>query len=236
MSFLYLGRVTALLLCVLLFPAHVVLCAIIWISDGGPPLYRCRRIGRSGSLFELQKYRTLKRDAGHLLSSGLRMVVIERDPRVTKLGRLLRCGIDELPQLWNVAKGEMAWIGPRPDPDWMLPHYGPTSRERLQMAPGITGFAQLLNSRHLSTSEAFALDIWYVTHRTLRLDFWIALATPLFIVGWHSLGEHQLRRLRKDVEFRSICRRCDKEFTRSKKILLTSGLSSSLLPPNTVLC
>jgi Bacterial sugar transferase len=124
------------------------------------------------------------------------MIVKERDPRVTALGRFLRCGIDELPQLWNIVKGQMAWAGPRPDPDWMLPHYGQTCCKRSQALPGITGFAQILNSRFLSTAEAFALDIWYICHRTWMLDAYIILATPLYMAGWHSIGRKRLQNLR----------------------------------------
>lgn len=236
MFLVYLGRTTALLLCVLLFPAHLVLSAIIRIYDRGPALYRCRRIGREGALFELLKYRTLKTNACHLLSNGLRMVVKQRDPRVTTLGRLLRCGVDELPQLWNVVKGEMAWVGPRPDPDWMLPHYGPTCRKRLSALPGITGFAQILNSRFLSTSEAFALDVWYLRHRTFWLDTCIMLATPLYMAGWRSLGKARLQALRNLPEFRKLSSQCDTELFDSKQILLASSRSESLLPPNTVIC
>jgi len=236
MFFLYLGRAIALVLCVLLLPAHLALSALIRMSDRGPALYRCRRIGCSGSLFELHKYRTLKADACHILSSGLRMVVREHDARVTTLGKLLRCGIDELPQLWNIVRAEMAWIGPRPDPDWMLPHYGPTCRERVSVLPGITGFAQVLDSRFLSTSEAFALDLWYLRHRTLWLDIFIILATPLYMAGWGSLGRKRLQMLRVLPEFRELCSACAEELAGSREFLLRSVEAGSMLPPNTVIC
>lgn len=230
------GRMIALLICVIAFPLHLLICAVIRLTDGGPAMYCCIRVGKSGRLFKLFKYRSMKVNAAHFLSPALKMVVYSEDPRVTLLGRWLRCGIDELPQLWNIAKGEMAWIGPRPDPDWILAHYGPISRERLQTLPGITGFAQLLNSRYLSTSEGYALDVWYIAHRTLWLDLWIILATPLFIAGWRSLGKYRLERLRNNLEFGSLYRKCDEEFVRSKEALLMLNHCNSLLPPNTVLC
>lgn len=236
MLLVFLGRFIALLFCVLLFPAHLVLSGLITLSDGGPALYRCRRIGRGGSLFELAKYRTLKTNACHLLSSGLRMVVKERDTRVTTLGRILRCGVDELPQLWNIVKGDMAWVGPRPDPDWMLPHYGLKTRERLDSLPGIAGLAQVLDSRFLSTSEAFALDLWYLRHRTISLDLWIILATPFYVIGWRYFGKRRLQKLRALPDFQTLCSTCDKEFTASKEILLAHTTSRSMLPPNTVIC
>src|SRR5579859_4018755 len=117
-----LGRFVALALCIVGFPVHLLISTIIRLYDGGPALYKCLRLGRFGTCFTLRKYRTLKRDAPHHLSRELRMVVHPRDKRLTPIGALLRCGIDELPQLWNIVKGEMTWIGPRPDPDWMLAH------------------------------------------------------------------------------------------------------------------
>jgi lipopolysaccharide/colanic/teichoic acid biosynthesis glycosyltransferase len=231
-----LGRAIALLICVFAFPLHLLICAAIRLLDHGPALHRCFRIGISGSFFELRKYRSMQVNVHHELSSGLKMIVRRNDPRLTWLGPWLRCGIDELPQLWNIFKGEMAWIGPRPDPDWMLPHYGVTCRERIAALPGITGLAQILNSRSLSTSEGFALDLWYLSHRTLWLDLWILLATPLYIAGWHSLGNTRLQHLRTIPEFVQLCRKCDEELADSKEILLSCGVSALLLPANTVIC
>jgi lipopolysaccharide/colanic/teichoic acid biosynthesis glycosyltransferase len=236
MVLVFLGRVTALLLCVVLFPVHLMLTLLIRISDGGPALYHCHRVGSSGATFELRKYRTLHKNAYHLLSSGLRMVVKKSDPRITPFGKLLRCGIDELPQLWNIVKGEMAWVGPRPDPDWMLPHYGQTCRARLAALPGLTGFAQILNSRSLSTPEAFALDIWYIRHRTWVLDTLVVLATPFYIAGWHSLGQRRLHALRASLEFQELRSMCNEEIAGSEETLLASANLETMLPPNTVVC
>lgn len=164
------------------------------------------------------------------------MIVQDADVRVTPMGRWLRTGVDELPQLLNIVKGEMAWIGPRPDPDWMLPHYGPICRRRLSALPGITGLAQVLGSRHLPAAEGFALDLWYLAHRTIWLDTWIVLATPFFIAGWRSFGRSRLRHIRQLEEFNELCRICDQEIISAKEILLASTDLSSVLPPNTVIC
>ncbi|HEY1577494.1 MAG TPA: sugar transferase [Terracidiphilus sp.] len=228
-------RAAALLICALGFPLHLFICLAIRLNDGGPALHRTPRLGKSGVVFELLKYRSMRVNAAHHLSLGMKMVIQENDPRVTAIGSFLRCGLDELPQLWNIAKGDMAWIGPRPDPDWMLPHYGPTCRERLAILPGITGFAQLLNSRYLTTSEGFALDIWYSDHHSWWLNLWIILATPLFVAGWHSVGKPRLLRLRLDPEFQDLSRRCEKEFTESQEFLLASANFKTYLPPNTLL-
>ena len=230
------GRAIAFILCVFGFPIHLLLCLAIRAHDGHPAMHRSLRLGKLGAKFILLKYRSMKINVTHHLSVGLKMIVHEHDPRITSLGHWLRCGIDELPQLWNIARGEMMWVGPRPDPDWMLPHYGPRSRERLSVLPGITGFAQVLNSRNLSTAEGYALDLWYLSHRNLWLDSWIILATPLFMAGWWSLGQSRLNSLRQLSEFRKLCNRCDDELARSRKGLFASINSESSLPPKTVIC
>ena len=230
------GRVIAFLLCVVAFPLHLLIRVAIKISDGGPTMHRCYRLGKSGAEFELLKYRSMRMNVAHHLSADLKMIVHRRDPRITSLGRWLRCGIDELPQLWNIVRGEMMWIGPRPDPQWMLPHYGPRSRWRLSVLSGITGFAQVLNSRNLPTAEGYALDIWYLSHFTLWLNAWIILVTPLFMAGWRSVGEGRLRRLRGNSEFVNLCCECDVELAHSREVLLASVSSETLLPPNTVIC
>lgn len=231
-----LGRAIAFILCVVGFPIHLLICFVIRAHDGHPATHRSFRLGKLGTKFMLLKYRSMKANVAHHLSVGLKMIVHEHDPRITSLGHWLRCGIDELPQLWNIARGEMMWVGPRPDPDWMLPHYGPRSCERLSVLPGITGFAQMLNSRNLSTAEGYALDLWYLSHRNVWLDAWIVLVTPLFMAGWCSVGRCRLNSLRRIPEFRELCNKCDTELTRSQNVLFNSVISESLLPPNTIIC
>lgn len=214
-SLSWLGRSTALIVSMVAFPFHLLLSAIIKSWDGGPALYRSPRLGKNGSPFQLLKYRSMKVDAPPVMSAGFKMIVQTEDARVTAIGKWLRCGIDELPQLWNVARGEMSWIGPRPDPDWMLSHYGPVCQKRLAVVPGITGYAQLLDSRFLSTAEGFAIDIWYLAHRTIWLDAWIVLATPLFMAGWRSLGKSRVSRLRATPKFVELYRMCEAELARN---------------------
>ncbi len=205
------GRAIAVIIIILGIPVHLLISALIRLLDSGPALYRCSRLGRAGISFQLLKYRSMTVNAPPVMSADLKMIVHDVDPRVTSIGKWLRCGIDELPQLWNIAKGEMSWIGPRPDTDWMLSHYGPICRKRLAVVPGITGYAQLLDSRFLTTAEGFAIDIWYLAHRTIGLDAWIVVATPAFMAGWHSIGKHHLARLRTTPEFIELCRLCESE-------------------------
>jgi lipopolysaccharide/colanic/teichoic acid biosynthesis glycosyltransferase len=146
-----------------------------------------------------------------LVLAGSKVIVESNDPRVTPLGRVLRCGIDELPQLVNIVRGEIGWVGPRPVPVSILPKYGPLIRERFNMQPGITGLAQVLNSRACSSARALAIDIWYLRHRSIGLDVYIVFATPLFMCGWKSVGQNRLSRLRQLPEFCELERRCQDE-------------------------
>jgi lipopolysaccharide/colanic/teichoic acid biosynthesis glycosyltransferase len=213
------GRAIASLTCFIGFPVHLLICAAIRFNDGGPALYRCFRLGKSGRAFQLFKYRSMKVNAPHLMSSGFKMIVETDDPRVTPIGRWIRSGIDELAQAWNIVRGEMTWIGPRPDPAWMLPLYGPVCRQRLSVLPGITGFAQVLDSRNLSTPEGFALDIWYISHRTFLLDTWIVLVTPFFMLGRRSIGHKLLTRLRALPEVQETKLLCEEELNIGKPFL-----------------
>jgi lipopolysaccharide/colanic/teichoic acid biosynthesis glycosyltransferase len=133
-----------------------------------------------------------------IIDHGYKTVVNEDDPRVTAIGKFLRVGIDELPQLINIARGEMNWVGPRPDDDWALPLYGTTLRQRLSVPPGITGLSQVLASRHLP------IDIVW-------LDAWIVLSTPLFIMGAHSIGRRRLNAIRRNEDFCQALRACQEE-------------------------
>ena len=151
------------------------------------------------------------------ITNGFKTVVAARDPRVTQFGRWLRSGIDELPQLWSIIRGDMAWVGPRPDEAWMLPNYGPESKRRLSVAPGITGLAQVLNSRDLPLAESYAIDLWYLDHREILLDIWIVFVTPLFMVGWTTVGRGRLNRLRISPIFEQLRQSCDTELLAAHK-------------------
>jgi len=157
------------------------------------------------------KYRSMKVNCAPLVHAGSKVIVEANDPRVTPLGRLLRCGIDELPQIVNIVRGEMTWVGPRPVPVSVLSKYGPLIRERFNLRPGITGLAQVLHSRTCSSARALTIDIWYLRHRNLRIDLWIMAVTPLFICGWKSVGKIRLNRLLQIPEFQDLEKRCQEE-------------------------
>jgi lipopolysaccharide/colanic/teichoic acid biosynthesis glycosyltransferase len=149
----------------------------IKLEDRGPVLYRQRRVGLNGEEFELLKLRTMVVGAER---SGAGYAVDRGDPRITHAGRLLRrLSIDELPQLLNVLRGDMSLIGPRPTLAYQVERYTPRQRRRLEVKPGITGWAQIHGRAALPWDERIELDVWYVEHRSAAVDLEILLRTPL---------------------------------------------------------
>ena len=149
-------------------------------EDGGPVLYRQMRVGKDGVDFELLKLRTMIVGAEKPAPGGG-----ERgDERITRVGRLLRrLSLDELPQLWNVVRGEMSIIGPRPTLRYQVDRYDERQRHRLDVKPGITGWAQIHGRATLPWAERIELDLWYVRHRDWKTDLLILLRTPLALFG-----------------------------------------------------
>jgi lipopolysaccharide/colanic/teichoic acid biosynthesis glycosyltransferase len=146
------------------------------LEDGGPVLYRQRRVGRGGDEFELLKLRTMVVGAEKL---GAGYAVEKGDPRITRTGRILRrLSIDELPQLWNVLRGEMSLIGPRPTLRYQVERYDERQRRRLDVRPGLTGWAQIHGRAELPWEDRIELDVWYVEHRSPWLDLKILARTP----------------------------------------------------------
>jgi lipopolysaccharide/colanic/teichoic acid biosynthesis glycosyltransferase len=159
----------------------------IKLEDGGPVLYRQRRVGKEGVDFDLLKLRTMVAGA-ETMGSGF--AVDEGDPRITRVGRLLRSlSLDELPQLWNVVRGDMSMVGPRPTLRYQVERYTERQRRRLQVKPGITGWAQIHGRARLPWAERIELDVWYVEHRSPWLDLKILARTPLALFSGTYRGE-----------------------------------------------
>ena len=168
-------------------PVIGIAAAAVKLSDGGPVLYRQERVGKDGVPFELLKLRTMVVGAE---SMGAGAAVDRDDPRITGVGELLRrTSIDELPQLWNVIRGEMSVIGPRPTLAYQVERYTPHQRRRLEVRPGLTGWAQVHGRARLPWSKRIELDLWYVEHRSPALDLKILLRTPLALFGGTYKGE-----------------------------------------------
>lgn len=162
-------------------PLLAVSALAVKLEDGGPVLFRQTRVGRGGVDFELLKLRTMVADAEH---KGAGYAVDAGDSRITRVGRVLRkTSIDELPQLWNVVRGDMSLIGPRPTLRYQVEKYTPRQRKRLDVLPGLTGWAQIHGRATLPWDERIELDVWYVEHRSPGVDLRILLRTPLALFG-----------------------------------------------------
>src|SRR5439155_2512524 len=147
----------------------------IKLGDHGPVFYRQNRVGKDGRDFELLKLRTMVVGAEKL---GAGFAVDMGDPRITRVGRFLRrTSVDELPQLWNVIRGEMSVIGPRPTLRYQVERYDERQLRRLAVKPGITGWAQIHGRATLPWAERIELDVWYVEHRSPALDLKILART-----------------------------------------------------------
>jgi lipopolysaccharide/colanic/teichoic acid biosynthesis glycosyltransferase len=173
-----------------LSPVIAGLAAAVRIESRGSVFFRQERIGRDGRAFGIVKLRTLYDEspedpADYLISRG--------DRRITRVGAFLRrWSLDELPQLWNIIRGDMSMVGPRPTLAYQVEKYTDFQRRRLEVAPGVTGWAQIHGRNKLSWPERIELDVWYVDHRSFRLDLEILLRTvPLLFHSGSVYGDIQ---------------------------------------------
>jgi lipopolysaccharide/colanic/teichoic acid biosynthesis glycosyltransferase len=162
---------------ILLAPLMTVVAVLIKLESPGPVLYPSQRMGRNGKPFTMYKFRTMHENSPALHNPDGSMRVEKNDPRVTRVGRVLRVGFDELPQLFNVLKGEMSLIGPRPDPLEAFPHYQTGDQRRLDVRPGMTGLAQVAGRTDIPWRERVKYDMKYIEHQSLALDARIAFYT-----------------------------------------------------------
>jgi lipopolysaccharide/colanic/teichoic acid biosynthesis glycosyltransferase len=165
---------------VLTAPVQAATAAAVLAAHGRPVLFRQPRPGRDGEVFELVKFRTMRHpDATHVTDAE----------RLKSLGRFLRStSLDELPTLWNVLKGDMSLVGPRPLLVEYLPRYSPEQARRHEVRPGITGLAQVSGRNALSWEEKFALDVEYVDRRCFRLDLLILWWTVRSVLARHGIS------------------------------------------------
>jgi lipopolysaccharide/colanic/teichoic acid biosynthesis glycosyltransferase len=176
-----LDRVFAAAFLAVLSPILGLISLCIRLDDGGPVLFRHRRVGTDGHLFDVVKFRTMVVDADRYLD-GSGAVTPGRD-RVTRVGRVLRrWSLDELPQLVNVVRGEMSLVGPRPALPEHLERYTPEQRRRLRMKPGITGLAQVRGRNTLPWSERIRLDNEYIDRYSLLLDLGVLFRTTRVVL------------------------------------------------------
>jgi lipopolysaccharide/colanic/teichoic acid biosynthesis glycosyltransferase len=186
-------RLLGACLLVVVTPLLAAIAIAVKVTSPGPVFFVAKRIGLGGKAFSMFKFRSMSRNAPARISPDEKMLVTRGDDRLTPIGALLRVGFDELPQLWNVANGSMALVGPRPDAEWIHPRYTPRISGRLSVRPGITGLAQVLGSRDLSTAQGYALDLIYVREQGLLMDIWILLATVPYVAGLRALPRKMLQ-------------------------------------------
>ncbi len=169
----------ASVLLIMTFPLWAVAAALVRLSGPGPILFSQKRIGLNGEAFDILKFRTMRTDASPYATSPTN----DSDPRITRVGRILRtAGLDELPQLINVIRGEMSLVGPRPEMPFIVDKYTPLERQRLWAKPGITGLWQLSADRADAIHANLEYDLHYIRHQSLVLDALVLLETLFFTI------------------------------------------------------
>lgn len=190
-------RVLAVLLLLIFFPLMLTIAIAVLLSSPGPVLFGHERIGMNGRPFRMWKFRSMRVNAAEQLAELLRihsrgdepLFKIPDDPRITRLGRWLRrWSLDELPQLWNVALGQMSLVGPRPQVDAEVLLYDPDDYGRLRVRPGITGLWQVSGRSRLSWKDAIHLDLHYVNNWSLLLDVRILARTLSAVLAGRGAG------------------------------------------------
>jgi sugar transferase EpsL len=196
---------------IILSPFLVITAIAVWARLGGPVLFKQMRPGLNGKPFYMYKFRTMtseKDERGNLLPDELRL---------TRLGKFLRStSLDELPELFNVLKGDMSLVGPRPLLMQYLDRYTPEQARRHEVKPGITGWAQVNGRNAITWEEKFALDVWYVDNRSLLLDMKILAITVVKVFkreGISAVGEATM------TEFMGILKEPDIQYLKGNLII-----------------
>ena len=175
----------ALIGLVILAIPFLIMGIAIKIDSKGPVFFRATRVGKDKKLFLMYKFRSMIKGAMNL---GLRLAIAQNDFRITRVGSFLRkCSLDELPQLINVLKGEMSFVGPRPPLPHQVEKYTEWEKRRLEVRPGITGWAQVNGRNLLTWKERIKYDIWYVDNYSIGLDFKILFKTSFVLFSQKGL-------------------------------------------------
>lgn len=180
-----LDKIFSLVFLVILCPLFILIAILIKLDSKGSVMFIQPRVGKDNKLFNIYKFRTMVPDA---INMGSGVYTEENDPRITRTGRFLRkTSLDELPQLINIFKGEMSFIGPRPTLAYQVEQYDDFQKKRLLMRPGVTGLAQINGRNSLSWPERIEYDVWYVENYSLGLDLRILLKTFLVVFKQEGL-------------------------------------------------
>ena len=193
-----LDLLATLVLLLVLAPLLLVIALAIRLDSPGPVLFRQRRVGRHRRQFLVAKFRTMRHGADHdvhrdymlaLIESGTPAPKLAADARVTRVGAFLRrTSLDELPQLWNVLRGDMSLVGPRPPIPYEVEHYPAHWFERFTVKPGVTGLWQVSGRSEVSLEEMIALDVEYARRRSVLLNVWILIRTVPAVISMRGAG------------------------------------------------
>ncbi len=178
---------------IVLMPLFLIIAVCIRLDSPGPALYLSKRMGKDGQLFTLYKFRTMFLQSKAVRGADGSYLVFDDDPRVTRVGRVLRTGLDELPQLLNVLIGQMSLIGPRADPPDAYELYDDAGRKRLLVRPGISGLAQVNGRTRLSLAQRGVYDLAYVESQSAMLDTCIFCLTIFEIMPFLAKRSQRFR-------------------------------------------
>ncbi|MEA3344346.1 MAG: sugar transferase [Patescibacteria group bacterium] len=166
---------------ILLLPLFFIITVLVKLDSSGSVFFRFERVGKNGKSFKPFKFRTMEENA---IKTGLGYTASDNDSRITKMGKFLRrSGIDELPQLINVIKGEMSLVGPRPTFRYQVEKYNDFQKKRLLVKPGITNLVLIKGRNLLSWEERIKYDVWYIEHWSFWLDIKILFITPFVVLS-----------------------------------------------------
>ncbi|MCC3670630.1 sugar transferase [Terrisporobacter mayombei] len=178
-----LDKIFGVILLILLSPILAIIAIAIKLDSKGPVIFKQKRLGKDGEIFEIYKFRTMYVDAPDIRNEDGSTFNSDNDPRVTKVGNILRkTSLDELAQLFNILKGEMSFIGPRPDLPEQLERYSDDEKRKLNVKPGITGYSQAYYRNSIKAEDKFKNDVFYVDNYSLILDIKIFLATVKSVI------------------------------------------------------
>lgn len=178
-----LDKIFGAILLILLSPILAIIAVAIKIDSKGPVIFKQKRLGKDGEIFEIYKFRTMYVDAPDIRNEDGSTFNSDNDQRVTKIGNILRkTSLDELSQIINILKGEMSFIGPRPDLPEQLEKYSDNEKRKLNVKPGITGYSQAYYRNSIKAEDKFKNDVFYVDNYSLRLDIKILLVTVKSVI------------------------------------------------------
>ncbi len=180
-------------------PILGILSILVKTTSKGPVFYQAEMLGKNEVRFMMKKLRSMHIGSNTYIDHDDKTVVLNGDPRLTAIGAFLRIGFDEIPQLINIVAGEMSFVGPRPDPTWVLPRYTPLIKNRLKVKPGITGLSQVLDGRNNTQATIYFLDNYYVRNRSIKFDLLILALTLSYVIGWRKPSKKVLDRLLTDI-------------------------------------